>query len=114
MQNCAEISVLNTHLRRKLASLPAIEQAKGIIMSLRRCDEDTAFGELVHASQNSNRRLRDIAVALVAYTARQPAPHSDRALEEIVARYWGQRRIAPVCREESTAVDGPEPFPRQS
>ena len=108
MQDCAEVSALNTHLRRKLASLPAIEQAKGIIMSLRRCDEDTAFGELVHASQNSNRLLRDIAVALVAYTARQPAPRSDRALEEIVALYWGQRRIAPVCRGETSAVDAPE------
>ena len=109
VQSHTEVAELNKHLRRKLGSLPAIEQAKGIIMSLRRCDQDTAFAELLHASQHSNRRLRDIAVALVAYTSRQPAPQPDQALDEIVVRYWGHRRIAPVCRSGADAHDrGPE------
>jgi AmiR/NasT family two-component response regulator len=66
VQNHAEGSERHKYLRRKLGSRPAIEQAKGIIMCLRRCDQDTAFGELLLASQQSDRRLRDIAVALVA------------------------------------------------
>jgi len=107
VQNQAERRGLNKHLRRKLGCLPAIEQAKGIIMSLRRCDQDTAFAELLHAAQESNRRLRDIALALVAYTACEPAPQTDEAIDEIVARYWAPRRIAQIgggaedvdCRE---------------
>ena len=55
MQIHAEGSERHKQLRRKLGSLPAIEQAKGIIMSLRRCDQDTAFAELLHASQQSDR-----------------------------------------------------------
>jgi hypothetical protein len=94
MQIHAEGSERDKQLRRKLGSLPAIEQAKGIIMSLRRCDPDTAFAELLLVSQQSDRRLRDIAVALVAlvaHTGCQPAPEHDQVLDEIVARHWGQQ-----------------------
>jgi AmiR/NasT family two-component response regulator len=47
-------------------SRAVIEQAKGIIMSERRCRPDEAFAILSTISQTSNRRLRDVAVALVA------------------------------------------------
>jgi AmiR/NasT family two-component response regulator len=42
-----------------------IEQAKGILMSQRRCDATEAFSLLAAASQRSNRKLRDIAQAIV-------------------------------------------------
>ncbi len=42
-----------------------IEQAKGILMSQRRCDATEAFNLLAAASQRSNRKLRDIAQAIV-------------------------------------------------
>jgi AmiR/NasT family two-component response regulator len=42
-----------------------IEQAKGILMSQRRCDATEAFNILAAASQRSNRKLRDIAQAIV-------------------------------------------------
>ena len=42
-----------------------IEQAKGILMSQRRCDAAEAFDLLAAASQRSNRKLCDIAAAMV-------------------------------------------------
>ena len=42
-----------------------IEQAKGILMCQRRCDATEAFNLLAGASQRSNRKLRDIAQAIV-------------------------------------------------
>ncbi|MGB8649238.1 MAG: ANTAR domain-containing protein [Mycobacteriales bacterium] len=43
-----------------------IEQAKGVVMAQRSCDPETAFSVLREASQNGNRKLRDIAEVIVA------------------------------------------------
>ncbi|MEU7908849.1 GAF and ANTAR domain-containing protein [Actinoplanes sp. NPDC049118] len=48
-----------------------IEQAKGIVMAGRRCGPDEAFVILSRLSQDSNRKLRDVARALVAQTNEQ-------------------------------------------
>jgi GAF domain-containing protein len=72
----AAVAVHNMHLyesTRDLAqnldmamqSRAVIEQAKGILMSQRRCDATEAFSLLAAASQRSNRKLRDIAQAIV-------------------------------------------------
>ena len=72
----AAVAVQNMHLyesTRQLAenldlamqSRSVIEQAKGILMSQRRCDAGEAFNILSAASQRSNRKLRDIAQAIV-------------------------------------------------
>jgi GAF domain-containing protein len=72
----AAVAVHNMHLyesTRELAenldlamrSRAVIEQAKGILMSQRRCDATEAFNLLAAASQRSNRKLRDIAQAIV-------------------------------------------------
>jgi GAF domain-containing protein len=53
------------HLDAAMRSRAVIEQAKGILMSQRRCNADTAFDMLAGASQRSNRKLRDIAQSLV-------------------------------------------------
>ncbi|WP_229072882.1 GAF and ANTAR domain-containing protein [Actinoplanes sp. DH11] len=77
----AAISLANAHLydttatvarqlEAALASRAVIEQAKGIIMSQRRCTAEEAFGILAKASQDANRKLRDVAAALVERTAR--------------------------------------------
>ena len=42
-----------------------IEQAKGMLISARRCTPDEAFEILTEASMRTNRKLRDIAVAMV-------------------------------------------------
>jgi GAF domain-containing protein len=52
-------------LREAMRSRAVIEQAKGIVMADRRCDADKAFQQLTELSQRSNRKLRDVAQALV-------------------------------------------------
>ena len=53
------------HLDIAMHTRAVIEQAKGILMSQRRCDATEAFNLLAAASQRSNRKLRDIAQAIV-------------------------------------------------
>jgi AmiR/NasT family two-component response regulator len=43
-----------------------IEQAKGILMVMQRCGPDEAFTLLRQRSQAENRKLRDIAIDIVA------------------------------------------------
>ncbi|QFU91821.1 ANTAR domain-containing protein [Amycolatopsis sp. YIM 10] len=56
-----------------LASRAIIEQAKGAIMMLRRCDADEAWAVLRRASQDFNVKLRELALALVEHIGRAPA-----------------------------------------
>jgi AmiR/NasT family two-component response regulator len=56
---------LAQNLDMAMQSRAVIEQAKGILMSQRRCDATEAFSLLAAASQRSNRKLRDIAQAIV-------------------------------------------------
>jgi hypothetical protein len=57
-------------LQARLASLPVIEQAKGIIMAQYGWSEDQAFETLRRASQRENVKVRDLAASIVARTAR--------------------------------------------
>ncbi len=52
-------------LQTAMQTRAVIEQAKGILMGQRRCRADEAFDILVRLSQESNRKLRDVAKALV-------------------------------------------------
>ncbi|MDH6462983.1 GAF domain-containing protein [Micromonospora sp. A200] len=72
----AAVALANAHLYDSTANLAqqmqsamhsraVIEQAKGIIMGQRRCSADEAFAILAKVSQNSNRKVRDVAEALV-------------------------------------------------
>lgn len=56
---------LAEQMREAMASRAVIEQAKGIFMARDRCSADDAFGRLVQLSQNSHRKLRDVAIAVV-------------------------------------------------
>jgi PAS domain S-box-containing protein len=62
----SELQLVAGQLREALTSRSAIDQAKGMIMALRRCDEQEAFEVLVHASNRANVKLRDLAADLVA------------------------------------------------
>lgn len=55
-------------LQQAMHSRAAIEQAKGIVMDQRRCGPEEAFDILVRLSQDTNRKLRDVAQALVDQT----------------------------------------------
>jgi GAF domain-containing protein len=59
-------SELARHMQAAMDSRAVIEQAKGIIMAERRCGPDEAFVVLSEVSQNTNRKVRDVAAALVA------------------------------------------------
>jgi GAF domain-containing protein len=66
-------ATLAKHMQTAMESRAVIEQAKGIIMGDRRCSADEAFAILTKLSQDTNRKLRDVASALVdraANTAR--------------------------------------------
>jgi GAF domain-containing protein len=52
-------------LQTAMTSRAVIEQAKGILMGTRRCSAEDAFDLLVKLSQETNRKLRDVAQALV-------------------------------------------------
>lgn len=56
---------LAQQMTQAMASRAVIEQAKGILMGERRCTADQAFDLLVKVSQSANRKLRDVAQALV-------------------------------------------------
>jgi hypothetical protein len=62
------------HMRRRLSTLPAIEQAKGILIGRFGIDADTAFDLLRRWACNNNIKLRDIgrAVVTAAQAAGQP------------------------------------------
>jgi GAF domain-containing protein len=60
---------LALQLREAMGSRAEIEQAKGILMGARRCTADEAFAVLTELSQRSNRKLREVARALVDETA---------------------------------------------
>jgi AmiR/NasT family two-component response regulator len=59
-------------MQAAMESRAVIEQAKGIVMRERRCTADEAFANLVKISQDTNRKLRDVATALVNRTAQPP------------------------------------------
>jgi ANTAR domain-containing protein/GAF domain-containing protein len=75
----AAVALANAHLYGTTVALAAqlrlamehravIEQAKGIVMSERRCTAEEAFAILATISQASNRKLRDIASTIVNRT----------------------------------------------
>jgi GAF domain-containing protein len=76
----AAVAIANMHLYEgmkqtadqltsAMKSRAVIDQAKGILMGERRITAEEAFNLLVELSQNSNRKLRDVAQALVARAA---------------------------------------------
>jgi hypothetical protein len=71
-------------LQARLASMPVIEQAKGIIIAQFGWAEDQAFDALRRASQRANIKVRDLAAQIVATTAQsasaRPRPRARRQL----------------------------------
>ncbi|WP_442933761.1 ANTAR domain-containing protein [Micromonospora sp. CPCC 205556] len=59
-------ATLAEQMREAMRSRAVIEQAKGIIMGERRCSPEEAFALLSKISQDTNRKVRDVAAALVS------------------------------------------------
>jgi GAF domain-containing protein len=64
-QAAAEAQTVNGQLQRALDSRIAIEQAKGILAERSHIDMAQAFAELRHFARNNNRRLSEVAAAVV-------------------------------------------------
>jgi GAF domain-containing protein len=62
-RNCRQL-VANLHAALEFRAV--IEQAKGILVAEHGCHPEVAFKELSRLSQNTNRKVRDIAADLVA------------------------------------------------
>jgi GAF domain-containing protein len=63
-----DAAIREGHLQRALTSRIAIEQAKGMIAQHNRIDMDKAFARLRTFARNNNRRLTEVAEAIVAGT----------------------------------------------
>ena len=61
----AAVRVENSNLRAQLASMPVIEQAKGILIDRSQISPDAAFALLQRWSSHTNLKLRDISGLLV-------------------------------------------------
>ncbi|HEX4698717.1 MAG TPA: ANTAR domain-containing protein [Actinomycetes bacterium] len=59
-------------LKAALTTRPVIDQAKGILMAERGCSPEEAFTLLSTASQRDNRKVRDIARAIVDNAQQEP------------------------------------------
>lgn len=60
------------HLQTAMEHRAVIEQSKGIIMGVRCCSPEEAFTALVKVSQDSNRKVRDVAAALTRHAIDTP------------------------------------------
>jgi GAF domain-containing protein len=68
----AQRLTVEEQLRDALASRTVIDQAMGILMGQRGCNAAEAFDTLRETSQGSNRKLREVAVALIEATTGEP------------------------------------------
>jgi GAF domain-containing protein len=73
-------ATLLAQMEESLRSRTVIDQALGIIMALQRCTASAAFELLRRESQNTRRRLRDIAADLVTRTSGE-APEAGRPFD---------------------------------
>ena len=74
-------------LREAMVSRAVIEQARGMLMALTSCSDQTAWALLMEISQHSNVKLRDISAALVAAATGGPLPPEiEPAYREALAR----------------------------
>lgn len=64
---------LARQLQEAMESRAVIEQAKGIVMAEQRCGPDEAFALLARISQNTNRKVRDVATAMVLGVQNTPS-----------------------------------------
>lgn len=68
----AQQARLTEQLREALSARSVIDQAIGILMAQQRCTASAAFAVLRSASQNRNRKLRDIATDVVTSVGGPP------------------------------------------
>lgn len=73
-------------MHARLATLPVIEQAKGILIARNGCTPDEAFDRLRRASQRTNIPVRDLAARLVQQSVLRGAATPGRPAGEVSPR----------------------------
>lgn len=68
----AEQIAVSEQLEQALTSRTVIDQAIGVLMGQQRCTADEAFSLLRRHSQNTNRKLRDVAADVVSRVGGDP------------------------------------------
>ena len=68
----AQHAQVQEQLGAAIASRAIIDQAIGILMAQHRCNASTAFDLLRQASQHRNRKLRDLAAAIITNISGEP------------------------------------------
>jgi hypothetical protein len=63
---------VHSQLAEAMVSSSVIDQAVGILMGQQRCNAATAFDLLRQASQNRNRKLRNIAAEIITNVSGEP------------------------------------------
>jgi hypothetical protein len=81
----------------------SIEQAKGVIMGIRRCGPDQAFAELRAVSQRTNTKLNVIAETLIAMVANQPPEHT--RVRAIILVNWAEALRSPLAPAIGSAAE---------
>ncbi len=95
----------NAQLHEALQGRAPIEQAKGMLMAIHGCDEDTAFRLLVAVSRQERRKLRLVASEVVNRCADgtrpvRPATVEGRAGEDLHADPSGSGASRPTDRDD--------------
>lgn len=80
-------------------NLPAIEQAKGIIMAQQRCGPEEAFDLLRRVSQRTNVKLYALAAQIVEHVAAGDDHGNVTPIGLGAARYRGERLLGPERTE---------------
>ena len=94
-------------LREAMSSRAPIEQAKGILMTLRGFDSETAWAELQRASSEENVKLRDLASALVSFTGGRSARPGQQSPTSLTAAAVVKRRWGPAVRASRARTTRP-------
>ena len=94
-----EDDVEKRDLRRALVSQPVIDQAKGMLMARHGCSADEAFQLLRQASMRQNRKIRDIASAIIEAVAMQESVEDREAVLAIRERAADKRDDAALMHE---------------
>ena len=83
-------------LRRRLDTLPVIEQSKGILIGYFGIDADCAFSVLRRWSSHTNVKLRDLSQLLVdaASTPPEPGQPPRAALDHLITRLQTRDNLA--------------------
>ena len=101
-----DLAIEAGQLREAMASRAVIEQAKGLVMAMRRCGADAAINELKVVSQRTNIRLQVLATVLTtAVDQRSVLDDQDPVAVKVALANWpGVLRPADVPPPGSDAL----------